>query len=309
MKVIITGGTGDIGRRLVAELLQHGHDLVILSRSPEKYKDNFDSRIKFLKWDAKTAYGWADEADGADAIINLAAESIAGDNFLPNRWSEKQKNKILQTRLDSGAAVVEAIRAAEQKPKVVLQASAVGYYGPRDDDAMLDESAPPGNDFLAQTCIKWEQSTAEVKEMGVRQVILRTGLIMVKESGPLQRLLLQFKLFGGGPFGGGNQWWPWLHIQDEVKAIRFLLEKADAEGPYNISSPNPVTNKTFSQVLGRVLNRPSFWPIPAFAMRLLVGEVATVVLDGQRVIPKKLLDEGYEFQFTDLEKALKDILK
>lgn len=309
MKVIITGGTGNIGRYLITELKQHGHQLVILSRNPAKYKGQFDPDIKLVQWDAKTADGWAAEANGADAIINLAGESIAGENFLPTRWTDEQKRKIKQSRLNAGQAVVEAVQQAEQKPKVILQSSAVGYYGPRNDGAILDESAPPGNDFLGQVCVDWEQSTAAVKEMGVRQVVLRTGLVQMTETGPLPRLLFQYKLFGGGPFGGGQQWWAWIHIQDVVKAMRFLLEKEDADGPYNLTAPNPVTNKTYGKILGRVLNRPSLIPVPGFAMKLLVGEVATVVLDGQRAIPKQLQEADYTFQFTDLEPALENILK
>lgn len=309
MKVIITGGTGSIGRYLIKELTQHGHQLVILSRSPDKHRGSFDANVELAKWDAETAEGWAEQADGADAIINFAGENLAGEGFLPSRWTEEKKLKIVRSRLKAGEAVVEAVSAAGQKPKVVLQASAVGYYGPRNDDTRLDENAPPGDDFLATTCFKWEKTTSAVKEMGVRQAILRTGLVLMTESGPLPRLLIQFKLFGGGPFGGGDQWWPWIHIQDEVRAIRFLLEKDDADGPYNLTAPNPVTNKTFSKILGKVLNRPAFWPIPRFAMKLLVGEIATTVLDGQRAVPKRLLEAGFEFQYTDLERALRQITK
>jgi uncharacterized protein (TIGR01777 family) len=309
MKIIITGGTGDIGRYLITELKQHGHELIVLSRSPQKYKGSIDSDVRLVQWDAKTADGWDSEADGADAIVNLSSENIAGDNFLPARWTDEQKRKIKQSRINAGKAVVEAVQQAQQKPKLVLQSSAVGYYGPRNDGSILDESAPPGSDFLGQVGGEWEASTAPVKEMGLRQAIVRTGLVQVAESGTLQRLLFQYKLFGGGPFGGGQQWWAWIHIRDVVKAMRFLLEKEDADGPYNLTAPNPVTNKEYSKVLGRVLKRPSFIPIPAFAMRLLVGEVATVVLDGQRAVPTRLQEAGYDFQFTNLEPALEDLLK
>ena len=309
MKVIITGGTGHIGHYLINELAAYGHELVILSRNPGKYKARFDKEVKLVEWDAKTAVGWAEEANEADAIINLAGESIAGENFLPARWSDKQKQKIKQSRLDAGKAVVDAVRAANKKPKVVLQASAVGYYGPHNDNEKIDEDTPPGNDFLGQICVEWEQSTAAVKEMGVRQVLLRTGLVLMTEGGPLERLLFQFKMFAGGPFGNGRQWWPWIHIQDEVQAIRFLLEKADADGPYNLTAPTPETNKAFSKKLGQVMKRPSFIPVPGFAMKLLVGEVSTVVLDGQRAIPKRLQKEGYDFEFTNLKPALTDLIQ
>jgi hypothetical protein len=309
MKVIITGGTGDIGRYLVKELSQHGHQLVILTRNPDKYRGNFEDAVELVQWDAKTAAGWAEHADGADAIINFAGENLAGETFLPDRWTKGKKLKVVRSRQQAAEAVVEAVMAARQKPKVVFQASGAGYYGPRNDDIPLGEDAPPGDDFLGRTCVEWEQSTSAVKEMGVRQVILRTGLVLMTESGSLQRLIFQFKLFGGGCFGNARQWWPWIHIQDEVKAIRFLLESSDADGPYNLTAPNPVTNKTFTKILGRVLKRPAFLPIPGFAMKLLLGEVATIVLDGQRAVPKRLLEAGYEFEHTDLEPALENLIK
>jgi uncharacterized protein (TIGR01777 family) len=309
MKIIITGGTGLIGRKLVTELHQHGHQIVVLSRSPDKHRSSFPADIQLAGWDAKTAAGWGEQADGADAIINLAGENTAGDYFLPARWNDKTKHKIRQSRLDAGQAVVEAVRAARQKPKVVVQASAVGYYGPRNEPALHDEHTPPGNDFLAQTSIVWEQSTAAVKEMGLCHIILRTGLVLTKKGGSLPRLLLPFKLFVGGYFGSGQQWWPWIHFQDEIRAICFLVEKEGANGPYNLTAPNPKTNREFGKTMGRVLKRPSLIPVPAFAMRLLVGEVATVVLDGQRAIPKRLQEAGFDFQFNELEPALRDLLK
>ncbi|MFZ0543882.1 MAG: TIGR01777 family oxidoreductase [Candidatus Promineifilaceae bacterium] len=307
MKVVITGGTGDIGRYLIDELKQHGHQLIILSRNPDKYRGSFDQAVELVQWDAKTAAGWVNYLDEADAIINLAGENLAGESFLPGRWTEQKKLKIVQSRQQAGEAVVEAVVAATKKPKVVIQSSAVGYYGPRNDDTKLDESASPGSDFLGTTCAAWERTTSAVQKMGVRQVVIRTGLVLMHEGGPLPRLLFQFKVFGGGPFGGGQQWWSWLHIRDEVRAIRFLLESETANGPYNLTAPNAVTNKQFSKILGRVLNRPSFMPIPGFAMKLLLGEVATTVLDGQRVIPKRLLEAGFEFEYNDLGSALENL--
>ena len=207
----------------------------------------------------------------------------------------------------SGNILTEAIRAAKNKPKVFVQASAIGYYGPREDEK-LTETATPGDDFLSQTCVQWENSTQELEELNVRRVILRTGIVLTPESGALARLLLPYRLFAGGPFGNGKQWYSWIHIADEVAAIRFLLENPEAHGIFNLTAPNPLTNRDFGKTLGSVLNRPSLIPIPKFAMQAAFGEVATVVVDGQRVLPDHLLALGYPFKFPNLEPALKDLL-
>jgi uncharacterized protein (TIGR01777 family) len=190
---------------------------------------------------------------------------------------------------------------------VVVQSSAIGYYGPRGDEDVSEDSAP-GDDFLARVCVEWEASTAPVEAMGVRQVVTRTGLLMTTEGGALTRLLLPFKLFAGGPMGSGKQWYAWIHVADELRAIRFLIDNPDASGPYNLTAPNPVTNAQLARAIGRVMRRPSFVPVPGLAMRAAFGEVASVVLEGQRVLPKRLLEAGFEFRFTDVEAALRDLL-
>jgi uncharacterized protein (TIGR01777 family) len=189
----------------------------------------------------------------------------------------------------------------------VVQASAIGYYGPHGDE-VLDETAPPGNDFLAGVVAEWEASTAPVEQLGVRRVITRTGLILAKKDAPFAMVLLPFKFFVGGPFGSGRQYWSWIHLEDEIRAIRFLIAAEAAAGPYNLTSPNPDTNRELSRAVGRVMRRPSFLGIPAFATRLVAGETATVVLDGQRVVPKRLLELGFEFKYPLLEGALRNIL-
>jgi hypothetical protein len=211
--------------------------------------------------------------------------------------------------LDAGRAVVEAVEQASQKPKVVIQASGVGYYGPRGDEE-LTEDASPGEDWAAQVVIHyWEAATEPVEAMGVRRAIIRTAPILDANEGALPRMVLPTKLFVGGPLGGGKQWLSWIHLQDAVAGIRFLIENPQAHGPFNLSAPNPVTNGQFMRALGRVLGRPSIMPTPAFAVKLLFGEMATVVLDGQRAIPKRLQELGFEFQFLIVEAALKDVLK
>ncbi|MFW5772746.1 MAG: TIGR01777 family oxidoreductase, partial [Phototrophicaceae bacterium] len=202
---------------------------------------------------------------------------------------------------------VEAVKQAQKPPKVVIQASGAGYYGVHDYSVTITEDSPPGDDFLADVCKQWEASTAAVTDMGVRHVIIRTGVVLSEEGGALPRLALPFKLFVGGPLGSGKQPLPWIHMHDEVKAIRHLIMDRDASGPYNLTAPNPVTNREFGNKLGKVLGRPSFIPAPAFAFRLAFGEVATVVLDGQKAVPQRLEESGFEFTYTQPEAALREI--
>jgi uncharacterized protein (TIGR01777 family) len=307
MRIVVTGGTGMIGQPLVESLIEDGHDVTVLSRQPDKHRPGMPDNVKVAPWDCKTLGAWAEEVDGANAVINFAGEGIAGDNFLPDRWTADKKRRIRDSRISAGAVVVEAIRQAGVKPGLLLQASAVGYYGPRGDE-IVTEAAAPGDDFLAQTCVVWEDETAEVEAMGVRRIIARTGLVLAEKGGPLERLKLPYLLFGGMYFGNGRQWWPWIHIDDEIRALKFLLENDKASGPFNLTAPNPVTNRQFGKALGRALHRPSYLPVPGFAMRLLVGEVATVVLDGQRVVPEKLQALGFTFDFPELEPALLDVV-
>lgn len=301
MRVIITGGTGLIGRALAADLAQEGHEVIVLSRNPER-APHMPAGVQAQRWDGRTGEGWAHLADGADVIVNLAGENLAA-----GRWTAERKQRIRESRLNAGRAVVEAVRAAAQKPRVLIQASAVGYYGPRGDEEIPEDSTP-GSDFLAETSVAWEASTAAVEQWGVRRPVIRTGVVLSTHGGALPRMLPPFRLGVGGPLGSGKQWFPWIHIADEVGAIRFLIETEEATGPYNLTAPGPVTNAGFARALGRVLRRPAFMPVPAFVLRLLFGEMATVLLDGQRAVPRRLLEAGYRFRFTDIEDALRDLL-
>ena len=306
MRVIITGGSGLIGTALTKRLLADGHEVIILSRSPEKH--TFPEGAKGVEWDGKTAGSWHTHINEDTGIVHLAAANIAGDGFIPNRWTPKRKEAIRQSRVESGQAVVAGVKAADHKPKVLIQASAVGYYGPSGSE-VLTESSPPGNDFQANVCVEWEKSTKPVGAMGVRRAIIRTGLVLTLEGGPLPIVVLQYKLFAGGKLGDGRQWWPWIHMDDEVNAIAFLLESKTAEGPYNLTAPNPLTNNDFGKVVGQVLNRPHLIPVPAFALKLILGEISTLVLDGQRAIPKRLQEAGYTFKYAEAKPALTDLLK
>lgn len=301
MRVIITGGSGLIGRALSADMAAGGHEIILLSRNPDRVTGLPDG-VRATRWDGHSAEGWAHLADGAGAIVNLAGESIAA-----GRWTPERKRRIRDSRVNAGKAVVEAVQAAASKPGVVIQSSGIGYYGPHGDEE-ITEKERVGSDFLSQVCIDWEASTAPLDEMGLRRPVIRTGVVLSAHGGALPRMLLPFKLFAGGPLGGGRQWFPWIHIADEVGAIRFLIEHPQATGPFNLSAPNPLTNAQFSRVTGHVMGRPAFMPTPGFALRLLFGEMATVLLDGQRAVPQRLLELGFGFQFSEAETALRDVL-
>lgn len=306
MRVIITGGSGFIGSALTELLTNRGHEVVILSRTPGRV-DDLPENARAVGWDARTADGWGHLVDRDTAIVNLAGASLAGEGFLPSRWTHERRQIIRRSRLDVGQAVVAAVEMAETTPRVVIQSSAIGYYGSHGDER-LTESAPPGDDFLAQVCVDWEASTAPVEAEGVRRAIIRSGIVLSPESGALQRLLLPYRLFVGGPFGSGDQWYSWIHLEDEVRAIAFLIESESAHGAFNLTAPNPVTNATFGMLLGKVLNRPHWFPVPEFAMRAAFGEVAQTVVEGQRVLPTKLLKHGFQFRFEKLEPALRGLL-
>jgi uncharacterized protein (TIGR01777 family) len=301
MRTIITGGTGLIGRALAADLNADGHQVVVLSRNPDQ-SIGLPQSVQVEWWDARTAEGWGQLADGARAIVNLAGAGLAD-----SRWTEQRKQLIRDSRLNTGRAVVQAVDAATSKPEVVVQASGVGYYGPRGNEEITEKDSA-GNGFLSQVAIQWEDATAPVDEMGIRRPIIRTSPVLASQGGALPRMLLPFRLFVGGPLGGGKQWFPWIHMADEVRAIRFLMEHTEATGPFNLTAPNPVTNADFARALGRVMRRPALFPAPAFALRLLFGEMATALLDGQRAVPQRLLDLGFAFRFPEIETALRDIL-
>lgn len=308
MRVLITGGTGLIGRALSTDLISEGYHVIVLSRSPQGAV-GLPAGVQVEQWDARTADGWAHLADGADAIVNLAGANLAGTGFFPSRWTEERRRGIRDSRLNAGRAVVHAVEQARQKPRVVIQASGVGYYG-ETGDQKLDEDAPSGGGFLARLAAEdWEPATAPVEQLGVRRVVIRSGAVLSTEDGALPRLLLPYRLFVGGPMGNGRQWLSWIHLQDEAAAIRFLIENEEASGPLNLTAPEPMTNAEFGKTIGRVMGRPSFVPVPAFAMRLAFGEVSSVVLEGQRAVSKRLLDLGFTFRFPDAESALRDLLK
>jgi len=301
MRIVITGGTGLIGSALARALGGAGHEVVILTRDPAR-SGPLPPGTRAAQWDGRTAAGWSSLLDGNTGVVHLAGESIAA-----GRWSEARKRRIRESRVASGGAVLAAIRQATEKPRVLLQGSAVGIYG-RCGDEVVTESHPPGNDFLASVCVDWEGATAEVESLGVRRAVLRTGVVLSGAGGALPRMALPFRLMAGGTLGSGRQWFPWIHIADEVGAIRFLLEHEDARGPFNLSAPRPLTNRDFSRALGKALHRPSLAPAPGFALRLVLGEMADMLLYGQRAVPQRLLEYGYTFRYPEALGALRDLL-
>jgi uncharacterized protein (TIGR01777 family) len=306
MKTIISGGTGLIGSKLARNLAWEGHDVVVLSRNPAS-APSFPEEVQVVEWDAKTPTGWGSIVNQADAIINLAGESIAGNGFFPRPWTPERKMSILSSRINAGEAIVQAIQDAHRKPSILIQASAIGYYGPL-DDTIVNEHNPAGSDYLARTCLEWENSTLAVEELGVRRVITRLGIVLTMKGGAFPRLMLPFRFFAGGPIGTGNQYYSWIDIEDVCDAFRYLVSHEEARGIYNLTAPHPVTNRDFSRILGKVMGRPSFFRIPRFAFEFMFGEVATVVVDGQRVLPERLNSLGFTFQFPKLEMAVRDLL-
>lgn len=306
MRIIITGGTGLIGQALAENLARDGHEVFVLSRSLQK-GNTLPAGVLLAQWDGLTAAGWGHLADGASAIINLAGANLSGDRFLPAWWTPRRKRLILESRLNAAKAVLDAIQAASTRPDVVIQASAIGYYGPRGDEE-IREDTEPGSDFGAHVCVASENSLAGVEDLGVRYTVIRSGVVLSSRGGILARLALPFRFFVGGPLGSGQQWISWIHIADEIWAIRLLLKNKSARGVFNLTSPRPVTNVEFSRVLGSVMGRPSSLSVPSSLFRLAFGEVSTLVLEGQRVIPQRLLDLGFAFVFPSLEPALRDLM-
>ncbi|MBI2083658.1 MAG: TIGR01777 family protein [Deltaproteobacteria bacterium] len=279
MKILLTGGTGFIGRPLLKKLLEKGHEVTLLTR---QQIPNFAC------------------PDGTDAIINLAGETIA------ERWTKEKKEKIRRSRVDTTRAIITAIGKTSQKPRLLINASAVGYYGDT-KEVPVDESSPRGYDFLAEVCREWEETAQEAEKDNVRVVRLRCGVVLGKDGGALQKMLPPFKFFVGGPIGSGNQWFPWIHREDVIHAIFFALENEKLSGAVNVTSPEPIRQKEFAKILGKVLGRPSSLPVPSFVLKLLLGEMSEMLLTGQRVVPKKLTEAGFQFQYPDLESALKAI--
>jgi len=299
LRAIIAGGTGFIGRSLVKELKAHDWEIVILSRRPKKVAEAFETGVIGMDWENGD---WPDMIGPDTAIVNLA-----GANITAGRWTRSYKQRILESRVKAGERLVQAVKKSGSLPSVMIQASAVGYYGPC-GSAPVNEYAPSGTGFLAEVTREWEASTAELETMGVRRCLLRTGMVL-GNGGALDLMMTPFRFFVGGSVGSGLQGVSWVHMADEVGAIRFLMENPSTSGPYNLTAPEPVNFRVFAETLGKVMRRPSAFPVPSFALRLLFGEMADeVLLSGQMAQPERLLKAGYRFRFPALQDALSDVL-
>lgn len=304
MKTLIAGGTGLIGGALSRSLVADGHEVVVLTRKPDERPDRLPDAVRLIGWDGKTGEGWSDELPTTDVVVNLAGATIGPEGGL---WAKARKQAILQSRVQSTAALIDGLRRVDQRPATLIQGSAVGFYGGQ-GSALITEEAPNGDDFLADVVAAWEAASDDAETLGLRRVLLRTGVVLAAKGGTLNLLALPHKLFVGGPLGNGKQYIPWVHIDDEVAAIRFLMEQPDLSGPFNITAPNPVTNRAMSNALGKVLGRPSLLPTPAFLLKLLLGEMSVLVLEGQRALPEALTESGFDFHFPNIEGALRDLL-
>ncbi len=301
MKIILTGGTGFIGGAVLKELLEAGHSVSLLSRSERRSHSAAQKNLRTFAWDGKNQGIWSSEVNGADAVINLAGEPIA-----QKRWTPAQKAVMLNSRIDAARAIVAAIEKADKKPAVLVNASAVGFYGNVDSDD-VPESYPKGTGYLADTCAQWETEAREAEKLGVRVVLTRMGVVIDLGGGALEKFIPPFRFFFGGPLGSGKQWFPWVHREDAAGAILFALSHPNVFGPVNVAAPDPVTMRQFCDALGMAMRRPSWATVPAFALRILLGEMAEMLIGGQCAIPKKLLDAGYKFRYPNLPEALEDI--
>ncbi|MFN6571482.1 TIGR01777 family oxidoreductase [Dendronalium sp. ChiSLP03b] len=306
MKIAVTGATGFVGSRLVERLHKEGNRVLVLTRNTNFAQKVFPPEafphVEIVAYTPNVSGSWQDAIAGCDGVVNLAGEPIA-----EKRWTPEHKQEILNSRQLGTQKIVEAIANANPKPTVLVNASAIGYYG-TSETATFDETSLSGNDFLAQVCQAWEAEARKVKDAGVRLVILRFGIILGL-GGALGKMITPFKLFAGGPIGSGRQWFSWIHVDDLVNLIVQALTKLEIEGVYNATAPNPVRMADLSQTMGQVMNRPSWLPVPAFALEALLGDGAIVVLEGQQVLPKRTLEAGFEYQYPNLQPALRQILK
>ena len=295
MNVLITGGTGLIGRALMRSLINDGHKVWTLTRNPDRAI--LPLGVTAVYWDGRTARGWGGLVNDMDTVVNLA-----GHNTASWPWTEARKQSFWNSRVWAGQAVTEAIQQARKRPRVLIQSSGINHYGLRGEPAA--ESTPPGEDFLARLTVAWEFSSQPVEDMGVRRAVIRTAVVLARENILLKLMELPARLFVGGRLGSGRQFLPWIHVADEVGAIRFLLDEERARGPFNLVAPEASTNDAFLRELARALHRPYWFHVPAFLMRLFLGEMSVVVLEGRPALPERLQEFGYQFKFPTLKSAL-----
>lgn len=306
MKIFVMGGTGLIGGALVSSLTSRGDEVVLLTRRPAHARERWGNQCTIVEGDPVKSGPWMEAVKDCDAVINLVGESI-----FARRWNEQFKALLRESRINSTQNVVRALmqspKASTGKPKVLVNGSATGYYGPCGDEELTEE-ALAGTDMLAQLALEWEQAASLAETAGLRVARIRTGVVLDKGGGALPQMLTPFKLGLGGPIGSGKHWFSWIHIEDEIGIILLALDHPGAVGAINATAAHPVTNKAFSKALGRALHRPAILPVPPFMLKVLLGQVAEILTTGQRVIPAKALALGYQFKFPELDPALRELL-
>ncbi len=302
MRIVLTGGTGFVGRELLQVLLAQKHQVTLLTRNSKKAGLS-NTLLKVVYWDGKSPGDWTRDIDGADAVINLAGESIAN-----GRWTRRQKELLIHSRIDSTRALASAIANANKKPPVLINASAVGYYGPVESDDVT-ETYSKGMGFLADLCQMWELEARAAESSGTRVVLLRIGVVLENGGGALKKMTPPFQMYVGGHIGTGRQWFSWIHRDDLINIVLFALKNPDLKGPVNAVAPKPVTQKEFSQALGKALGKPCWAPVPGFVLKLGLGEMSEMLLTGQKVVPEVLNRSGFSFKFPDPDSALSDIFK
>lgn len=301
--VLLTGGTGFIGRSLTRALLARGDRVTVLSRDPSRTKDRLPKGADAVAYDPEHEGPWLDEFKRASAVIHLAGENVA------QRWTDDARRRIISSRVDSTRLVVEGMRRAETKPDVFICASAIGFYGSRPGTERLTENAARGNGFLADVVNAWEAAARPAESLGVRTIMLRIGIVLGEGGGPLEKMILPFKMFAGGHIGEGTHVISWIHADDVVGLILFCLDKPEAQGPVNVVAPNAVTSAELAKAIGRAMHRPSWFNVPAPLIRLGMGEASEFLTTGQRVVPQRATELGYEFRWPNLDPALASILK
>ena len=303
MKVIVAGGSGFVGYALIKKLLKDGHSVVALTRRRDAFKNLPDHRLTVEWWDGKFVGTWAAQVEGADAVVNLSGEGIAD-----KPWSIERKRLIKASRLEATHAVTSAIARCLKRPRVLVNASAVGFYGPVPDGDMT-EASPKGKGYLADVCADLENEAKKAEALGVRVVLMRMRVALEKGGGAIQKMTTPFKLYAGGPLGSGRQWFPWVHRDDVLGTVLFAMQNGALSGPVNVVAPESLTMKQFCQALGKSMNRPSWAPVPGFVLKLLLGEMSSMLLTGQKAVPRKLQDAGYSFQYPVADAALTAIFQ
>lgn len=300
MKILMTGGSGFVGSSLTSRLVRDNHEVTVLTRTKKRAK-SVTTGVFYLDGDPTCKGSWQERVRDHDILINLAGASIF------SKWTDEYKRLLRDSRIQTTRNIVEALETSPQGQVTLFSTSGVGFYGFHGDEELTEES-PPGKDFLAALSVDWEGEALKAKEKGARVVITRFGIVLGEKGGALGQMVSLFKKFIGGPLGSGQQWFSWVHIQDLAEAFVFLMNHPELSGPFNFCSPNPVRNKDLAKALGQALHRPSFMPAPGFMMKFVLGEFGSVLLQGQRVIPRRLRDNGFDFQYPEIEKALQSLV-